>query len=59
MQEILDTFNYCGMRYEVMEIGEGWKIVVSRHGGHVFGPFSEQYTDGLFWIPDSVKNPAE
>ena len=59
MQKILDTFNYCGMRYEVMEIGEGWKIVVSRHGGHVFGPFSEQYTDGLFWIPESVKNPAE
>lgn len=59
MQEILRTFDACGMKYEILEIGEGWHIVISQHGGHVFGPFSERYREGLFWIPESVKQPEE
>ena len=57
MQEILRTFDVCGMNYEILEIGEGWHIIISQHGGHVFGPFSERYREGLFWIPESVKQP--
>jgi hypothetical protein len=57
MQSILQTFDYCGMKYEIISIGEGWNIVVTEHGGHVFGPFSEEYPEGLFWIPESVYEP--
>ena len=35
MKEILDVFAYCGIRYEVLTVGEGWKIVVTEHGGHI------------------------
>ncbi|MCC8024530.1 MAG: hypothetical protein LIP16_04405 [Clostridium sp.] len=57
MQEIRKTFDYCGLKYEVLELGEGWKLVVAQHGGHVFGPFSERYPEGIFWMPESVKDP--
>jgi hypothetical protein len=59
MQKILQTFDDCGMKYERIAIGEGWDIVVTEHGGHVFGPFSEEYPKGLFWIPESVYEPEK
>ena len=54
MKEILETFSYCGMKYEVLDAGEGWQAVVTEHGGHVFGPFSDACPDGIFWIPETV-----
>ena len=54
MKEILETFSYCGMKYELLPVGEGWQAVVTEHGGHVFGPFSEAYPEGIFWIPETV-----
>lgn len=56
MQEILKTFEYCGISYELLDVGDGWTIAVTQHGGHIFGPFSEQYPEGLFWIPDSIQD---
>lgn len=58
MQEIIKTFEYCGLKYEVLEIGEGWELVISQYGGHVFGPFSSCYPEGIFWMPESVKHPV-
>lgn len=59
MQTIQNTFDACNMEYEVLEVGEGWHIIITRHGGHVFGPFSSQYPEGVFWTPESIKNPEE
>ncbi|MFT4107313.1 MAG: hypothetical protein QM657_16280 [Lacrimispora sp.] len=57
MKEILNTFDYCGMRYGILEIGDGWKLVITQQGGHVFGPFSDRYPEGIFWIPESIHSP--
>lgn len=59
MQEILKTFDACGMKYEVLDIGDGWNIVISQHGGHVFGPFSDNCPEGIFWIPETVREAKE
>ena len=56
MQAILDVFAHCGLPCEVLEIGEGWQIIVTQHGGHVFGPFSEAYPEGVFWLPESIRD---
>ncbi len=56
MQEILGVFEYCGMPCEVLEAGDGWQIIVTQHGGHVFGPFSEAYPEGVFWMPESIRD---
>lgn len=56
---ILHTFELCGMEYACLDVGEGWQIAVSRHGGHVFGPFSEDYPDGIFWVPESIYEPEK
>lgn len=58
MQSILKVFEHCRMNYEVLEVGDGWQIVVTQHGGHVFGPFSEAYPEGVFWIPESIRDEA-
>lgn len=57
MQRILDTLEHCKIHYEVLEISPGWKIIVTQHGGHVFGPFSERYPEGIFWMPEAVYDP--
>ena len=56
MNKILDVFKYCGMNCEILEVGDGWNVIVSEHGGHVFGPFSDSYPEGIFWIPEAVKD---
>ncbi len=56
MNEILEVFRYCNMDCEVLTVGDGWQVIVSRHGGHVFGPFSDSCPEGIFWIPDAVKD---
>lgn len=58
MWEIVKTFEYCGVEYKRLEAGEGWEIIVSRQGGHVFGPFSSRWPEGVFWVPEAVKDPA-
>lgn len=58
-KEILGVFDYCGMRYEVLEVGDGWQIAVTEHGGHVFGPFSESCPEGIFWIPEAIRQREE
>lgn len=58
MREVLETFDFCGLNYEILELGDGWEIVVAQHGGHVFGPFSERCPEGIFWMPESVKEPV-
>lgn len=51
---VIDTFNYLGMHYSRLEIGGGSSILVTEHGGHIFGPFSEEYPEGLFWSPKEL-----
>ena len=57
MQQILKTFEHCGINYEILDIGDDNKIIISQHGGHVFGPFSKTFPEGLFWMPDSIREP--
>mgnify|MGYP004443938549 CR=1 FL=1 len=57
LSEVLGTFDACGLEYKRMQIGDGWEIVITRHGGHVFGPFHPDHPEGLFWTPESVKDP--
>ena len=59
MKEILEVFEYCGMRCEVLTIAEGWQVIVSEHGGHIFGPFSDTCPEGLFWIPEAIHDKKQ
>ena len=56
MSDILSTFEYCGIHYELLDIGDGWQIAVTQHGRHIFGPFSEKYPEGIFWIPEAIRD---
>lgn len=55
-QEIQQTLQYCGVNFEELEIGQEQSILITQHGGHILGPFSEQFPEGLFWIPDSIQD---
>lgn len=57
MKKIIHALECCGIPYEVLSIGEGWEILISQQGGHVLGPFSEKYSEGIFWMPESIRSP--
>lgn len=52
-----NTLERCGVRYEVLDLDDGWQILITQHGGHVYGPFSERFPQGIFWMPDSLGDP--
>lgn len=47
------------MKYEILTVGDGWQVIITEHGGHVFGPFSDTCPEGIFWLPDDIKDPAQ
>lgn len=55
-QKILDVFDECGVDWELLDLDDGWQIVVTKHGGHVFGPFSDRFPEGIFWTPESLEH---
>lgn len=59
IKDILKTFDYCGLSYEILEVGEDAQVIITKHGGHVFGPFTKDCEEGIFWMPDSIKDPSE
>ena len=54
-QEVTETLDFCNVRYETIDLDDDWQIIVTQHGGHIFGPFSKLYPDGIFWMPESMK----
>lgn len=59
MDKLVKSLEYCGCGYEILEIGDGWKIVVTDQGGHIFGPYNDHESEGIFWAPEETKNPEE
>lgn len=55
-KEIQNTLDYCDVAYEELSVGQEQSILITQHGGHIFGPFSDRYPEGLFWIPDSMQD---
>ena len=54
-QEVTETLDFCNVRYETIDLDDDWQIIVTQHGGHILGPFSKLYPDGIFWMPESMK----
>ena len=54
LQKLCKALEACQIPYEVLDLDGGNQILVSQHGGHVFGPFGESCPDGLFWYPQEV-----
>ena len=57
MQKLIRSFQTSAIPYEVLSVGDGWEILISQHGGHVYGPFSEEWPWGIFWHPEEVEDP--
>lgn len=55
LQEITKTLNFCNVGYDILNLDDDWQIIVTQHGGHIFGPFSRLYPDGIFWMPKSME----
>ncbi|MGL5437277.1 MAG: hypothetical protein ACRDBO_18185 [Lachnospiraceae bacterium] len=55
--KIIHTMKGYNISYEVLELNDNWKIIVSSHGGHIYGPFSEGCPEGIFWMTDEVGDP--
>ena len=58
INQIKKAFEENKVPCEVLTVGDGWQILVSQHGGHVYGPFSTAYPEGIFWYPQDIADPA-
>ena len=54
IQKLAAALLACQIPYEILDLEEGYQVLISQHGGHVFGPFGEKCPDGLFWYPEEV-----
>ena len=56
---LIQSLQENGIPYERLDIGGGWEILVSQHGGHVYGPFREDCPEGIFWYPKDIEDPQK
>lgn len=56
-EQLIYTMKDYNIAYEVLELNHNWKIIISSHGGHIYGPFSDTFPMGVFWMPDQVAEP--
>lgn len=49
----------CSLKYEICEIGGGWKILVSERGGRIFGPFKDEGDESVVWVNDIFESPEK
>lgn len=57
--QIIRALEACRIPYEILSVGDGWQILISQHGGHVYGPFSDSCPAGIFWAPEVFRDPAD
>jgi len=50
-QELLARLEEQGKGYAILPLQNGVSVVVSRHGGRIYGPFLSADSASLFWIP--------
>ena len=43
------------LRYETLELQDGWSVIACEYGGRVFGPFKGDESESIFWMSDVFK----
>lgn len=47
-----------GMRYEVMQLSNGWKTIVTEYSGRLLGPFRDDNAESVLWVNEAMKDAA-
>lgn len=56
-RQLLARFDEQGLGYSVLHLQNGVRIVVSQHGGRIYGPFLSENGESIFWIPAAFASP--
>lgn len=55
--EVINTLKCNNIPFEILTLSGDWKIIVSSHGGHIYGPFSAGCPEGIFWMSEGMSEP--
>jgi len=56
-QQIIDRLDENDLGYGMLELQNGLTVIISQHGGRIFGPFLSQDSDSIFWANDAFADP--
>lgn len=45
-----------GMKYQVLELADGWRAIVTQYGGRLLGPFRNETAQSVLWINMAMKD---
>jgi hypothetical protein len=54
-QQVIDRLNENNISYTIKQFGN-CAIIVSKHGGRIFGPFENKESESLSWMSQSFRN---
>lgn len=43
----------AGIAWHLLDLGDGWSVVVSAYGARVYGPFASEHAPSANWLPDA------
>ena len=53
---MLDSQN---MQYSILELGSGWRAIVTQYGGRLLGPFASDDGQSVLWTTPAMKNEKD
>jgi hypothetical protein len=56
-QQIVDRLEENELAFGELELQDGVTLIISQHGGRVFGPFLSQESESIFWTNDAFADP--
>jgi hypothetical protein len=56
MRQLCHTMDDCGLKYAVVQLAQGYTLVVMEYGGRLFGPFADEDAPSITWISDGLSS---
>lgn len=57
-RQVVDCLDKNDLPYAVFALQNDVKVIVSQHGGRVFGPFLSQESESILWLNQAFAHPA-
>ena len=56
-QQVIDRLEENDLRYGVLTLQNNVSVIISQHGGRIFGPFLSKDSESIFWTSDAFARP--
>lgn len=54
--QAISMLNSMDMRYEILQLANGWKAIVTEYSGRLLGPFKDENSESVLWVNEAMKD---